>query len=132
VSWHDVLAADELPEASPAAVQVDGRAVCVVRLDGALHAFDDACPHRQWPLHLGALSGSTLTCRAHTWEWDVRDGSLQRMRAPECLVLHEAREADGRIAVRVAADAPPAKPISRLYERMAARDAAGAQTSAPA
>ena len=38
--------------------------------------------------------------------------------------MHEVREHDGRIEVAVAADAPPATPISRLYLRAAAREAA--------
>ena len=123
MSWHAALEAADLPDATPTAARVDGRDVCVVRLDGELHAFDDACPHRQWPLHLGRLDGAVLTCRAHTWEWDVRDGTLQRMRAPECLTMHEAREQDGVIEVRIAEGAPPAKELSPLWRRSAAAEA---------
>jgi hypothetical protein len=38
--------------------------------------------------------------------------------------MHAVREQDGRIEVAVALDAPPATPISRLYLRAAAREAA--------
>ena len=65
-----------------------------------------------------------LTCRAHTWQWDVRDGSLRDLRAPECLTLHAVREQDGRIEVAVAPGAPAAAELSRLYLRAAAREAA--------
>jgi nitrite reductase/ring-hydroxylating ferredoxin subunit len=125
VSWLPALAADALPEATPTAARVDGRDLCLVRLDGELHAFDDACPHRQWPLHLGQLDGAVLTCRAHTWQWDVRDGSLQRMRAPECLRMHEVREHDGTIEVLLDADAPPTPELSPLWRRT--QDAAPAR-----
>jgi nitrite reductase/ring-hydroxylating ferredoxin subunit len=125
VTWHRVLEAADLRPGVPAGVEVDGRAVCVVRLpDGALTAFDDACPHRAWPLHQGRLEGVVLTCKAHTWQWDVRDGSLRDLRAPECLTMHAVREQDGAIEVAVAADAPPAPAISPLYLRAAAREAA--------
>ena len=117
MSWRAVLASHEIPEASPTPASVAGRAICVVRLDGALHAFDDACPHRQWPLHQGHLDGHVLRCRAHTWEWDVRDGALLRMRAPECLTLHEVREHDGWVEVRVASQAPAARPLSPLWSK---------------
>ena len=126
MSWQTALDAEALPEATPTAVEVDGRPLCVLRLEGELHAFDDACPHRQWPLHEGKLVGGILTCRAHTWEWDVRSGALQRMRAPECLVMHEARERDGVVEVRVAADAPPAAERSRLWARARAREESAA------
>jgi nitrite reductase/ring-hydroxylating ferredoxin subunit len=125
VSWQHALDAADLAEATPTAVDLDGRPVCLVRLDGALHAFDDACPHRQWPLHLGWLNGAVLRCRAHTWEWDVRDGSLQRMRAPECLTMHEARERDGAIEVRIDPGAPAPRPLSGLWRRQAESATAG-------
>lgn len=123
MSWVPALAAEELPEATPTGIEVAGRALCLVRLDGELHAFDDACPHRQWPLHEGRLEGRVLTCRAHTWEWDVRTGDLLRMRAPECLITHEARQRDGVVEVRVDPDAPAAAERSRLWARARARDA---------
>jgi nitrite reductase/ring-hydroxylating ferredoxin subunit len=115
VSWHRVLDAEELEQATPIAMELQGREICVVRLQQDIHAFDDACPHRQWPLHLGHLKDGILTCRAHTWEWDVRTGELQRMRAPECLTMHEARERDGAIEVRLDPEAPEPLPISALW-----------------
>lgn len=115
MSWHRVEGLDELRERGMCPVHVGGRDVCVVLRDGEMHAFDDACPHRQWPLHLGSLDGNVLTCRAHTWQWDVRDGSLQHMRAPDCLVMHEAREHEGMLEIRIAEDAPPPKELSPLW-----------------
>ncbi|MDQ3630247.1 MAG: Rieske 2Fe-2S domain-containing protein [Actinomycetota bacterium] len=123
MTWLPVLGADELPARTPTAVEVAGRPLCLVRLDDAVHAFDDACPHRRWPLHEGRLAGNVLTCRAHTWEWDVRTGELLRMRAPECLVTHEARERDGVVEVRVDPEAPAAAERSALWARARARAA---------
>jgi nitrite reductase/ring-hydroxylating ferredoxin subunit len=115
VNWHRVLDAEALEQATPIAIELQGREICVVRLQQDIHAFDDACPHRQWPLHLGHLKNGILTCRAHTWEWDVRTGELQRMRAPECLTMHEARERDGAIEVRLDPEAPEPLLISALW-----------------
>jgi nitrite reductase/ring-hydroxylating ferredoxin subunit len=128
VTWLPALSADALPDGAPTATQVDGRPLCLVRLDGAVHAFDDACPHRRWPLHEGRLAGHVLTCRAHTWEWDVRTGELLRMRAPERLVTHETRERDGVVEVRLDPAAPVAAERSELWARARAREA---QSSAP-
>lgn len=94
-----VMAAGELPEGVPTAVEVEGRPVCVVRVPTGVFAFDDACPHRGTPLSLGRLEGTTLTCSAHTWEFDVTSGKLLRIRAPACLRMREARERDGAIEV---------------------------------
>lgn len=124
MNWQRVLCATELPESTPTGVVLEGRELCVVRLEGEVYAFDDACPHRQWPLHLGTLNGPVLTCRAHTWEWDVRSGALQRMRAPACLQTHPARERDGAIEVTIDEQAGPALAISRLWQLSRDRDAA--------
>jgi nitrite reductase/ring-hydroxylating ferredoxin subunit len=115
VSWQRVLDAEDLEQATPTAIELQGREICVVRLQQDIHAFDDACPHRQWPLHLGHLKDGILTCRAHTWEWDVRTGELQRMRAPECLTMHEARERDGAIEIRLDQEVPEPLMISALW-----------------
>lgn len=122
MSWHAAIAQGDLLESTPTGVEVAGRAVCLVRVGTRVHAFDDACPHRQWPLHEGTLTGAILRCRAHTWEWDVRTGVLQRMRAPECLVTHAVRENDGMLEVQIAPSAPIPRPLSPLWERARNRE----------
>ena len=90
---------ESLPIGEPVAAEVEGAPVCVVRLDDGVFAFDDACPHRGNPLSEGTVDGTTLTCRAHTWEFDVRTGELLRLRAPECLAMREVRIRDGVVEV---------------------------------
>lgn len=99
MSFVRVLDAGELPDATPTAVEVEGQPVCVVRVPEGVFAFDDVCPHRGTPLSQGSLEGTTLTCAAHTWEFDVTTGALLRIRAPACLRMREARERDGAIEV---------------------------------
>lgn len=94
-----VLKAGELAEGRPTPVEVEGAPVCVVRIAEGVFAFDDACPHRGTPLSLGKVEGTTITCSAHTWEFDVTSGKLLRLRAPDCLRMREARERDGLIEV---------------------------------
>lgn len=94
-----VLDAADLPDATPTAVEVNGAPVCVVRVPAGIFAFDDVCPHRGTPLSQGRLQGTTLTCAAHTWEFDVTTGKLLRIRAPACLRMRAARERDGAIEV---------------------------------
>ena len=99
MSFVGVMAAGDLPEGTPTAVDVGGDPVCVVRVAEGVFAFDDVCPHRGTPLSQGWLKGTTLTCSAHTWEFDVTSGKLLRIRAPACLRMREARERDGVIEV---------------------------------
>jgi nitrite reductase/ring-hydroxylating ferredoxin subunit len=85
----------------PTAIVVEGLAVCLVRLPDGIVAFEDRCPHRGAALSEGTLCGTTLTCRAHTWEFDVRTGELLRLRAPARLRMLDVREIDGGIEVGV-------------------------------
>lgn len=98
-AFRPVLPGPELPPHRPVSVQLGSRAICLVRTAEAVHAFDDSCPHRGTPLSAGTVEGTTLTCSAHTWEFDVRTGELLRLRAPACLTMHPVRERDGMIEV---------------------------------
>lgn len=42
--------------------------------DGVV-AYRDRCPHLGVRLSEGSLVGHELTCRAHCWRYDVRDGA---------------------------------------------------------
>lgn len=98
--FHRVLPAAALAEGIPAACDVEGEPVCLVRSAGAVHAFDDRCPHRGTPLSRGTVADGIITCSLHTWQFDVRTGEPVRLRVPDRLVLHETRERGGVVEVR--------------------------------
>ncbi len=77
-AWHPVLHDFELAgDRGPVQVLVAGEPWVVARLDGALAAFADQCPHRLAPLSAGSVtvSASTgtdrLTCAYHGWQYDA-------------------------------------------------------------
>ena len=94
-----VCATDELGIGGMRSLEINGQAVCVVRVEDGVFAFDDVCPHRGAALSAGKLVDTTLTCAAHTWEFDVRTGALLRLRAPACLAMRDVFEEDGVIYV---------------------------------
>ena len=54
----------------------DGTEVLVVYAEGGdLKAFQNNCPHQEFELVEGTLEDYVLTCRAHLWQFDVRDGN---------------------------------------------------------
>jgi nitrite reductase (NADH) small subunit/3-phenylpropionate/trans-cinnamate dioxygenase ferredoxin subunit len=57
-------------------IEVDGRDVLLVNLDGEFFAIDNNCPHNGAPLSQGTLRArdGCLVCPWHSWIWDVRDG----------------------------------------------------------
>jgi nitrite reductase (NADH) small subunit len=65
----------DLDERGRAVVRVGEELVALVRVDGRLHALQQACPHRGGPLSEGDQDGCLLYCPLHAWAFDVRTGA---------------------------------------------------------
>lgn len=85
--WLPVEGAGDLAEGQMLGRLVAGAPVLLVRLDGELHAYRNACPGSLLPLHLGHLEDHTLVCRWHGCRFALPAGeeegegtrSLQRL-----------------------------------------------------
>ena len=56
-------------------VEVSKSPKIIVYFDGEkFFAFSGICPHAKWPLELGAVKNSTLTCAGHGWEFKITNG----------------------------------------------------------
>jgi 3-phenylpropionate/trans-cinnamate dioxygenase ferredoxin subunit len=55
-------------------VEVDGRKIVLVNLDGEVHALDGICSHAYSELTNGFFAGDLLTCALHLSQFDVRTG----------------------------------------------------------
>lgn len=64
----------EIPKGTGKVVEVDGKTVAVLNCGGTFYAIDNACPHRGGPLGEGTLTGTTVSCPWHGWEYDVKTG----------------------------------------------------------
>ena len=71
--WHPVIYSHELRD-EPKPVTLCGEKLVVVRLNDAVHAFNDLCAHRGTALSLGAVvdgeNGQELRCAYHGWQYD--------------------------------------------------------------
>jgi phenylpropionate dioxygenase-like ring-hydroxylating dioxygenase large terminal subunit len=123
--WHPVAAAHELSEA-PLAVMLLGAELVLWRDGaGAVHAFDDRCPHRGTKLSLGRVAvvegESRLECAYHGWQFggNGRCAHIPAVPAFEPAAAHAAcahavREAHGLLWVRPAL--VPEAPADALTE----------------
>jgi nitrite reductase (NADH) small subunit len=71
-SWHSVSAA--ALATGRAVVEIEGRSILLIRVDGRTHAFDNACPHEGNPLFEGEVLGDVLECAYHGWRFDLGTG----------------------------------------------------------
>lgn len=97
--WVDALGSAELAEGAKATVQVGGRAVALVRVEGRVFGVDDTCPHRGGSMGQGDLQGHFLYCPLHAWSFDVRDGTGFFPKGAR-LACFEVKEEGGRVLVR--------------------------------
>lgn len=71
-AWHVVATSGEVTEV-PVRAWLLGRPWCLVRLDGAVVAYEDRCPHRLAPLSCGHVVRSDglqrLRCGYHGWSF---------------------------------------------------------------
>lgn len=87
---HVVAKAAELQPGQRRRVEIEGRAILVLNIEGELFALSDKCPHKGGSLADGKLTGlvessqpgeyrysrpgEMLRCPWHQWEFDVRTG----------------------------------------------------------
>jgi toluene monooxygenase system ferredoxin subunit len=97
-SYLRLVAADALWDGEMESYDADGVEILLVRVDGGYLAYAGGCPHQSQPLIDGDLDGTTLTCGAHLWEFDVRTGRGINPQG-SCLTRHDVRIVDGEVFV---------------------------------
>jgi nitrite reductase (NADH) small subunit len=101
--WIPIADAAECPPGTSIERVTAGRIVAIVNVDGRFHAIDGLCPHQGGPLGTGRLCGTVLTCPWHGWQFDVVTGN-HRVSPTVRQTVHEIREHEGRLLVRLAPD----------------------------
>ena len=74
MAFRAVLREEDLWSGEKVGVEIEGKRILLVNVDGAVRAFDDRCAHQGWPLSRGKLVGRQLTCALHQWCYDVGTG----------------------------------------------------------
>jgi nitrite reductase (NADH) small subunit/3-phenylpropionate/trans-cinnamate dioxygenase ferredoxin subunit len=65
----------DIPEGGAIVVSVRQKDVAIFRLNGALHAIDDVCPHMGASLSGGFVEDGCVTCPWHYWRFRLADGA---------------------------------------------------------
>lgn len=72
---------DEIPVRSSKVIMVKEIPVAVINAGGRIFAWDNRCPHRGASLADGHITDTTIQCKFHLWEFDIKK---------ECAVANEA------------------------------------------
>lgn len=74
-TWHRLTAVPELPIDEPVRMEVADRAVFVLRDQQEVRVYDSQCPHQAANIPASGLTGNTLTCPNHGWQFDLQTGT---------------------------------------------------------
>ena len=100
MAFQKVANLDELWDGEMMALEIDGRGVVLVHVDGGIHAYADSCPHLGTRLSQGSLQRNVLSCSTHGWEFDVSTGQGINPKMA-CLESFAVRVENGEILIDV-------------------------------
>ena len=99
-TWTLVGRVEDIPYLEGRSVTVQGRRIAIFRLPTGLAAVDARCPHAGGPLADGIVADSCVTCPLHGRRFDLQTGVA--LNGPESVDVHEVREDDGALWIRLA------------------------------
>ena len=103
-SWTPAIALESLHEDQPALLKRGQARVALFRVDDAVYAIDDRCPHEGYPLIQGEVCGTTLTCCFHNFKFDLPSGHC--LMGDEAVRTYPTRVVDGQIEVDLSPQDP--------------------------
>ena len=112
--WHPVTQSSAV-SGQPVGITLLGQAVVVWRdQQGVIHAWADQCPHRGARFSLGRVTGDTLECAYHGWQFNsqgrcVHVPALPSFKPPDthCARVFQAQEAYGLVWVLLGGQSSP-------------------------
>jgi nitrite reductase (NADH) small subunit len=89
-----ICSVSELPaEGEVAEFTIQGRALCVAHIGGAVAVLDGVCPHEGGPLGEGIVEGGRVVCPWHGYAFDLRTGATEQDPDLKAEVLESAMAA---------------------------------------
>lgn len=96
-----ICAESELPqEGEVAEFTIQGRALCVAHIGGAVAVLDGTCPHEGGPLGEGIVEDGRVVCPWHAYAFDLHTGASEQDPELKAEVL-EATLANGEVLVKL-------------------------------
>jgi phenylpropionate dioxygenase-like ring-hydroxylating dioxygenase large terminal subunit len=72
--FEPVVLSKELANNTPLSILFEKKPVVLIRIDNAVSAYEDFCPHRGAPLSKGFIDNKQIHCAYHGWAFDGKNG----------------------------------------------------------
>jgi nitrite reductase/ring-hydroxylating ferredoxin subunit len=96
-----VATKSQVPENGAMGVQVEGRSLVLVNLDGEFYALDDNCPHEGAPLSDGQIVEDEIVCPWHSSHFDVRTGRVTMDPAESDIATYKVRLVGDAVEIEI-------------------------------
>ena len=104
-SFQPILSLADLPDVGAVPVDVDGRAIAVVRAeDGSIHVIDDTCTHAEVSLAEGEVEDCSIECWLHGSRFDLKTGAPLELPAVTPVRVYPVSVENGEVFVDLTRD----------------------------
>ena len=97
--YVEVAPLEELPAGERLFIELDGKPIVLLNVDGKIYAFDDVCTHDDGPVGEGELDGYEIICPRHGARFDIRNGKAAGLPAVIDIAWYPTRILDGIIEI---------------------------------
>lgn len=81
-------------------VNLNGKPILLVNVDGAYYAISNLCSHMNCPLSRGILMDGKIQCPCHGAAFDVKTGEVTRGPANKPQQKYEVTVEDGKVFIK--------------------------------
>ena len=99
-NFVNVADVKDIPPSHMKEVQVDGKAICLINIEGRYYAIGNVCTHEGGPLADGTLDGYEIECPWHGSKFDVRTGEVTNPPASEPESIYEIKIDGNKILIK--------------------------------
>jgi 3-phenylpropionate/trans-cinnamate dioxygenase ferredoxin component len=96
----NVAESKDIEPSTMKAVDVSGKKVCIINIEGNYYAIGNVCTHMGGPLNEGTLEEFEVECTWHGSKFDVRTGEPTKLPARQAVSSYEVKVQDNDILVR--------------------------------
>lgn len=99
--WQKICSDDDVSEDEPVTAKIGDAQIGVFRVNGALYAIEDVCPHAYALLSQGFIEGEEVECPLHEAMFHIPTGKCLREPAERDLKTYDVKVEDGEVFVNV-------------------------------
>lgn len=91
----------QIPLNGAIGVEIEGKTITLVNLNGEIFALDDSCPHEAGPLSEGEIVDEEITCPWHHSRFEIRTGRVTQDPAEENVATYRVRLVGDAVEVEI-------------------------------